>query len=118
MSDVCDTNQAMAALTYLRSSFGSYAIPEVEERSLLRTFRKFTASEVHEAIEHLKGRGRRPSPDDIEAAVLAARRGAKRTGGPYLAETPVEDLTPADQVPALIAQLKDPESPLRLGIAP
>lgn len=117
MPEHCDSTQALAALTYLRHSFGGWEIPEAEQRSHLRTFRKATPAEITNAIESLKGSTRRPSPAEIESAIAGRRpKPDKHSRQTYLDDIPVADLTPADELPDLVAQLKDPTSDLRQGV--
>lgn len=117
MSDeLCTSEQAIAALGYLRHSFGGWEIPEAEQRSHLRTFRKATPAEVQDAIEKLKGHGRRPSPAEIESTIAGTRgKPTRRHGDVYLHEIPPEEITPPDAVSVYVAQLKDPTSRLRVG---
>lgn len=113
MSDeVCTSAEAISALGYLRHSFGGWDFQPQEERSHLRTFAKYSTDEVLAAIESLKGQQRRPSPSDIEGAVLAERKATRKASGPYLnADDP--ELTPPDVVPERVAELRDPNSELR-----
>lgn len=106
MSDLCTSEEAMGALTYLRHSFGGWGFEPPEERSFLRTFGKCTRVEVLEAIEHLKGRERRPSPSDIEAVVIASRRSNRVTSGPYQHEIPESELTPPEEIPERVKELR------------
>lgn len=115
MSDeLCTSDQAIAAVGYFRHAFGGYALDPVEERVFLRAFRQFTAIEIRSAIDALVlVVGRRPSPNDVCAQIQKGRRETTKVQGPYLHETPPEEITPPDQIPDLMAQLRDPNSELR-----
>lgn len=103
----CTSAEAISALGYLRHSFGGYEIPDQEQRSHLRTFRKFTKDEVLAAIEKLKGQHRRPSPSDIEGAVLAERVATRKAAGPFMHQIPPAELTPPNAVPERVAELRE-----------
>ena len=115
---LCTSEQAIAALGYLRNSFGGYGIPEPEGRPYLRLFRNFTAQEVQDAIDALtRIADRRPSPNEI-AQQIRARRPSRRADGPYLCDIPTSDLTmPAefsDRVSELRSRLDPSKSPKAL----
>lgn len=54
MTTGCTSVESLAALGYLRRSFTCYDLDQQAERSLLRTFQKFTADDVMAALEDLK----------------------------------------------------------------
>lgn len=105
--ELCTSDEAIGALGYLRHSFGGFEIPTQEQRSHLRTFRKFTKDEVLAAIESLKGRDRRPSPSDVEGAILAERRATRKAAGPFMHQIPPAELTPPDAIPERVAELRE-----------
>lgn len=77
MSDKpCTSEEAIAAVGYLRHAFGGYEIPKPEERAHLRLFRTATVTEVRQAIDALvaSGRSRRPSPAEIGERLRIVRR--------------------------------------------
>jgi hypothetical protein len=96
----------MAALARLRSRFGS--IPGVEERSLLRTFRKFAPTEVHDAIDKLtRTSDRRPSPNAIARAIKAERSRIRASSVAHLAEIPIAELTPTTEIHLRVEALRE-----------
>lgn len=131
--NTCDSTEALAALGYLRRSFTCYDLDQQAERSLLRTFQKFTSAEVMAALEELKSRSTShwPLPAEIEGAVRKAR-GKRPKGhravrdyprsnqdfgpdGHTVVDIPAEEFTPPESVHELVAALKDPDSELRRG---
>lgn len=115
MSAPCDTNQAMAAVSYFRHAFGGWALPEQEQRAFLRMCRNFTPTEVQGAIDELvKTSGRRPGVNEVATKAKALRgKPQRRHGDAYLHEVSDDDLTPIADLPSMIAQLRDPSSALR-----
>ena len=70
----CDATEAMKALSYLTRSFGGFKIPEDEQRSFLRLFRKFSPATVAAAIDELVVKSsRRPSPNELAQAMRKSR---------------------------------------------
>jgi hypothetical protein len=106
MTEPCSSEEAIAAVGYLRHSFGGFEIPEMEERSLLRTFRKFSKKEVTDAIERSKSNTRRPSPADLESSIITARAKARRDAAPSPLDVPVKDRTPLTEVEKRVAELR------------
>jgi hypothetical protein len=78
-----NSDEALAALGYLRSAFGGWPIPEAEERAHLRLFRTCTRAELVQAIDELvRVSDRRPSPNDIAQRVRRVRRSARSAPAP------------------------------------
>jgi hypothetical protein len=129
----CSSTESLAALGYLRRSFTCYDLDQQAERSLLRTFQKFTSAEVMAALEELKSRptSHWPLPAEIEATIRKAQRKRPKgqrvvrdyprsdqdfgPDGHTVVDIPAEEFTPAENVHELVAELKDPESALRRG---
>lgn len=107
MSDSCTSEQAIAAIGYLRHSFGGHEIPEQEERSFLRTFRKFAVNEVQEAIDRSKTYPKRPSPADIESSIITARAKMRRDAAPSFWQVNPAEITPAKEVEKHVNELRE-----------
>lgn len=90
MTTGCTSVESLQALGYLRRSFTCHDLDAQAERSVLRTFQKFTADEVMAALEDLKAKTTHwPVPAVIEAEVrkrrgLATGGGRGRRHGPYM----------------------------------
>lgn len=98
----CDSNEAMKALSYLTRSFGGFKIPEDEQRSFLRLFRKFSPATVAAAIDELVVKSsRRPSPNELAQAMRKSRPAVADTRSPE----PLPDVDPAE-VARRVAELK------------
>ena len=70
----CTSEQAIAALGYLRHSFGGYPLSPEEERPYLRLFRTLEPTALRDAIDSLVRKAdRRPSPNEIAAEVRKSR---------------------------------------------
>ena len=97
----CTSEQAIAALGYLRHSFGGYPLSPEEERPYLRLFRTLEPTALRDAIDSLVRKAdRRPSPNEIAAEVRKSR--------PRVAPCPSEpppDVDP-EQVSRHIAAIK------------
>lgn len=107
----CTSNDALQALGYLRRSFTCFGLDEQAERSLLRSFGKFTSVEVMAALEALKSRQEHyPSPASIEQWITAQRRKVQRhrSAGPFLDDLTIKaDLTDPSDVPAHVEELRE-----------
>lgn len=105
------SNDAMQALGYLRRSFTCFGMDVQSERSLVRSFAKFTTAEVMAAIEALKSRQEHyPSPASIEQWVSAQRQQThrQRHAGPFLDDPVLRDgLTAPSEVPAHVQELRE-----------
>lgn len=118
MSGKCSSTETLAALGYLRRSFTCYDLDAQAERSLLRTFQKFTAGEVMDALEDLKATS---THWPVAAAVEAAIRKNRRRGAPsrqtYLDETiPTVTTVPEDVRSAVtVGRAQFAERPWRDG---
>lgn len=97
----CTSEQAIAALGYLRHSFGGYPLSPEEERPYLRLFRTLEPAALRDAIDSLVRKAdRRPSPNEIAAEV---RKNRPRVA-PCPSE-PVPDVTP-EYVSEKVRELK------------
>lgn len=113
MIELCTSEEAITAIGYLGRCFGGYGIPDSERSGYVRLFRKFTVTEIRDAIDRLVVKAdRRPSPNEV-AQELKLVRHAVRSQGPYIDEMPAEERTPPWRVPELVQQLRDPDSDLR-----
>lgn len=94
-AEMCTTEQAIAACSYLNNSFGGYPMTIEERRPYVQCFLGFSKDEVKAAIDKLT-RGwtlpRRPAPNDISKVIHEMHKpGTKRPDGPYIEEQPVPD---------------------------
>lgn len=106
MPETCTSDQAIAALGYLRHSFGGYPLSPEEERPYLRLFRTLAPVELRDAIDSLVRKAdRRPSPNEIAAEIRKQRRAsvaATCTREPWPEPSPEG----AERVAAHIAEIK------------
>ena len=93
----CDSNESMKALGYLTRSFGGYGIPDDEQRSFLRLFRKFPPAVVNAAIDELVVKSsRRPSPNDLAQVMRKSR--------PAVADTRTAEPWPEPPAPEVVSE--------------
>lgn len=93
----CDVNEAMAAVSYLRTAFSGWSqLSDQQERAYLRLFRTCSPAELRQAIDELvmAGGGRRPAPADVGERVQMVRKAARLSAAN--AREPWPDVTPAD----------------------
>lgn len=108
-AEMCTSEQAIAACSYLNNSFGGYPMTIDERRPYLRLFRNFSPAEVAAAIDRLArtwSSTRRPMPNDVARCVLYGRPRLDRSG-PFLDEIPLNALTPSSEVSDRIARLRE-----------
>lgn len=110
MSDLCTSEQAIAATSHLNNSFGGYPMTPDDRRPYLRLFATFTPEAVRGAIDHLARSwtgARRPSANDVAQVVAMLRpETTRRHGDQYLDEIPSAELTPLEELPVRVAEMR------------
>lgn len=73
----CSSEQAIRRVQYLRQVFGGYAIPDGEDRALVRLFLHYSPEEITRVIDDLvfKKPERRPGADELSFHLKELRCG-------------------------------------------
>lgn len=73
----CTSEQAVGRVQYLRHAFGGYAIPDTEDRALVRLFLHFSPEEITRVIDRLllTKPERRPGPSELAEGLKELRCG-------------------------------------------